>query len=126
MTNEQRVGLFFIVGIALAFVAIEVTVGTGLFTRGYHLLVNYRSVEGLRSGDAVLVAGVKLGKVEAVDLQPDGVRVKLMLEEQATVHRDSVARLDYQALSGTRFIAISLGSPNTPVLKDGDTVEGEV
>ena len=41
------------------------------------------------------------------------------------MHRDSVARLDYQALSGTRFIAISLGTPNTPVLKDGDTVEGQ-
>ena len=34
--------------LVLVFVAIEVTVGTGLFTSGYHLYVNYRSVEGLR------------------------------------------------------------------------------
>jgi len=42
------------------------------------------------------------------------------------LRRDSVARLDYQALSGTRFIAISLGTPNTPPLKEGDTVEGQI
>src|SRR6266849_3082340 len=98
MTNEQRVGLFFVVGIVLVFLAVEVTVGTGLLTKGYHLYIKYQSVEGLRPGDAVLVAGVKLGKVEAVDLQPDGVRVKLMLDAKATVQRDAVARLDYQAL----------------------------
>ena len=126
MTNEQKVGLFFLVGIVLVGLAIEVTVGTGLLTRGYDLLVKYPSVEGLRTGDAVQVAGLKLGRVDAITLQPDGVRVRLRLEYDAVVHSDSVARLDYQALSGSRFISISLGSPNAAVLKNGDTIAGEV
>ncbi|MFQ5667616.1 MAG: MlaD family protein [Candidatus Binatia bacterium] len=126
MTNEQKVGLFFAVGILLVFVAIEVTVGTGLFRGGYHLYVQYRNVQGLRTGDQVQVAGVKLGSVERITLQPDGVRVKLRLDKGAVVRRDSIARLDYQALSGTRFIAISLGSPSAQTLQDGDTVEGDV
>ncbi len=126
MTNEQKVGLFFLVGIILVGLAIEVTVGTDLLTRGYDLLVKYPSVEGLRTGDAVQVAGLKLGRVDAITLQPDGVRVRLRLEHDAVVHSDSVARLDYQALSGSRFISISLGSPNAAVLKNGDTIAGEV
>jgi phospholipid/cholesterol/gamma-HCH transport system substrate-binding protein len=126
MTNEQKVGLFFLVGILLVVAAIEVTVGTGLFKKGYHLYVNYRNVEGLRSGDTVQVAGLKLGKVDAITLKPDGVLVRLRLDAVATVRRDSVARLDYQALSGTRFISISLGNPAAPALKDGDTVEAEM
>ena len=126
MTNEQKVGLFFLVGIVLVVLAIEVTVGTSLFWSGYHLFVNYRSVEGLRTGDEVQVAGLKLGRVDAITLLPDGVRVKLRLSRDAVVHRDSIARLDYQALSGTRFIAISLGTPNVPVLKDGETIEGDI
>ncbi len=116
MTNEQKVGLFFLVGIVLVVLAIEATVGTSLFTAGYHLLVNYRSVEGLRTGDEVQVAGLKLGRVDAITLMPDGVRVTLRLRREAVVHRDSIARLDYQALSGTRFISISLGTPSAPVL----------
>jgi phospholipid/cholesterol/gamma-HCH transport system substrate-binding protein len=126
MSNEQKVGLFFLVGIILVFLAIEATVGTGLFTKSYRLYVDYRNVEGLRTGDAVQVAGLKLGRVEAIHLKPAGVRVELRLDQEAVVHQDSIARLDYQALSGTRFISISLGSPQSPVLKDGATVEGEV
>src|SRR6202158_4855905 len=126
MTNEQKVGLFFLMGIVLVVVAVEVTVGTGLFTKGYNLYVNYATVGGLRTGDAVQVAGVKLGKVEGVALQPDGVRVKLRLASPGVVRRDSIARLDYQALSGSRYISISLGTPNAPVLKDGDTIEPEI
>jgi phospholipid/cholesterol/gamma-HCH transport system substrate-binding protein len=126
MTNEQKVGLFFLVGLVLVFVAIEVTLGTSLFTSGYHVFVNYRSVEGLRTGDEVQVAGLKLGRVDAITLAPDGVRVKLRLRKDAIIHRDSIARLDYQALSGTRFIAISLGTPTAPPIKDGDTIEGNI
>lgn len=33
MTNEQTVGLFFLVGLVLVFVAIEVSVGTSLSPR---------------------------------------------------------------------------------------------
>jgi len=126
MTNEQKVGLFFLVGIVLVFAAIEMTVGTGLLSKSYDVYVNYANVEGLRTGDAVQVAGVKLGKVDDIILKPDGVRVKLRLDTKAVVRRDSVARLDYQALSGTRFISISLGTPNAATLKDGETVEAEI
>jgi len=126
MTNEQKVGLFFVFGIFLVIVAIEATVGTGLLRKGYRLYVNYPNVQGLRTGDAVQVAGLKLGRVESITLQADSVRVALHVDASAIVRRDSVARLDYQALSGNRFISISLGSPGSPALKDGDTVEGEV
>ncbi len=126
MTNEQKVGLFFLIGIVLVFVAIEATVGTGLLRKGYHLFVKYQNVEGLRAGDAVQVAGLKLGKVDTITLQPDGVLVKLRLEQSAVVRRDAIARLDFLALSGTRFISISLGTPEAPALKDGDTIESEV
>jgi len=126
MSNEQKVGLFFVVGIVLVVLAIELTVGTGLFTKSYHVYVEYPTVEGLQSGDAVQVAGVKLGRVDAVTLKPDGVRVTLRIDQRAVLHRDSLARLDYQALSGTRFIAISLGTPNAAVVKDGELIEGQI
>src|SRR5262249_45049634 len=126
MTNEQKVGLFFIVGIVLVLVMIEVIAGTGLLHKGYSLHVDYPTVEGLRSGDAVQVAGVKLGRVDDIELKPDGVRVELWLDARAVVHRNAVARLDYQALSGTRFVSISLGEASTGRLSDGDALTGEI
>jgi len=126
MTNEQRVGLFVLIGLALAFAAVEVTVGTGLLRPGYRLYVHYPTVEGLRRGDPVQVAGVKLGRVEGVVLGTDGVVVTLKLDEGALVHRDAVALLDYQPLSGSRFVSISLGAADAAVLNDGDTVTGAI
>ncbi len=126
MSNEQKVGLFFLVGIILAFAAIEATVGVGLLQGGYHLWVDYPSVGGLTTGDAVQVAGIKMGSVSEVEIAGDHVRVQMRLEPRARVRHDSIARLDFQALSGSRFINISLGSADQPTLKDGDTVEGEM
>lgn len=126
MTNEQKVGLFFVIGLLLVLAGIEVTVGTGLLHSRYRLYVKYADVEGLRNGDAVQVAGVKLGTVGDIALQTDGVRVRLDLGKEAVVRRDSVATLEAQLLSGNRFITISLGSPRAPILKDGDTIEGEM
>ena len=126
MTNEQRVGLFFIGAIILVLLAIELTVGIGFLHKGYVLYAKYPTVEGLRSGDAVQVAGVKLGTVGTVDLQPDGVRVTLKMDDKAVVRRDAVARLESQILGGGHVVAITLGSPNAPALKNGDSVEGEL
>jgi phospholipid/cholesterol/gamma-HCH transport system substrate-binding protein len=41
------------------------------------------------------------------------------------VRKDAVARLDFRALSGERFVSISLGTPTAPVAQSGDTIEGE-
>jgi phospholipid/cholesterol/gamma-HCH transport system substrate-binding protein len=125
MSKEQKVGLFFFFGVILAAVAVEVTVGTGLFTERYHLYVDYRDVEGLKVGDPVRIAGVQMGKVDQVAVTPEYVRVRMQIKSAGHVRRNSVARLDFQALSGSRFIAISLGSPEQPLLQPGDTVQGE-
>ncbi len=125
MTREQKVGLFLLLGMVFAFLAIEMTAGTGLLQRGYYLWAEFSDVHGLNTGDKVRVAGVKLGTVDEIALGADRVRVRLRLDRRAVVRRDSVAKLDYEALSGNRFISISLGSPSAPVLHDGDTVASE-
>ena len=125
MTNEQKVGLFFCGGLVLALAALELTVGTGILEKSYHLWVEYDDVHGLATGDPVFVAGVKLGVVDDVTLTPEHVRVRLRLERRAQVRRDSRARLDYQLLGGTRFVSISLGSAEQPLLGDGETLRGE-
>jgi phospholipid/cholesterol/gamma-HCH transport system substrate-binding protein len=125
MSKEQKVGLFFLLGVFLAAVAVEVTVGTGLFTKRYPLYADYHDVEGLKVGDPVRIAGVQMGRVDQIAVTAENVRVRMQVNTAGQVRRNSVARLDFQALSGSRFIAISLGSPDQPVLHPGDTVQSE-
>ena len=125
LTREQRIGAFFVVGLVLFFVAVELTLGTGLFQRRYALQASFRDVQGLDVGADVRVAGLKAGRVSAMELEQDHVRVEMSLDGDVRVKKDAIARLDFRALSGERFVAISLGTPTAEVAAPGDTLTGE-
>jgi phospholipid/cholesterol/gamma-HCH transport system substrate-binding protein len=125
LSREQRVGLFFLGGILLFVGFIEATVGTGLFSRGTRVWAEFADVQGLTSGAQVRVAGVKAGAVREIRLEPDHVRVALELKKGIQLHEDAVARLDFQALSGARFLTIDRGSPDRKLLPPDATLRSE-
>jgi phospholipid/cholesterol/gamma-HCH transport system substrate-binding protein len=125
LSREQRIGAFFVVGLVLLFVAIELTLGLGLFGDRYTLRATFRDVQGLDVGADVRVAGLKAGRVSGMQLEQDHVQVDMALHRAIKVKKDSVARLDFRALSGERFVAISLGSPTAKDAEPGDTLIGE-
>jgi len=125
LTKEQRIGLFFIVGIVLFLIAVELTLGLGLLRSRYPLYATFRDVQGLDSGADVRLAGLKVGRVDGMRIEERHVRVKMLIDRGYEVKVDSIARLDFRALSGERFVAISLGSPSAKTAAPGDTIDGE-
>ena len=125
LTTEQRIGAFFLVGLVLLFLAIELTLGVGVFRHRYALYATFRDVQGLDVGADVRVAGIKAGRVTGMTLEGDHVRVALGLDGGVGVKRDAVARLDFRALSGERFVALSLGSPTARTAEPGEALTGE-
>ncbi len=125
LTNQQRIGLFFIVGVVLLFAAVELTLGVGLLHRRYTLYATFRDVQGLDTGADVRLAGIKAGRVAGMAIEGDQVRVTLSVDGRQMVKKDSIARLDFRALSGERFVALSLGTPTAKPAEPGDTLEGE-
>jgi phospholipid/cholesterol/gamma-HCH transport system substrate-binding protein len=125
LTAEQRIGIFFILGLVLFFVAVELTLGIGVLEKRYPLYATFRDVQGLDTGADVRVAGLKAGRVESMRIQDGVVVVKMALDRSVEVKKDSIARLDFRALSGERFVALSLGTPTAKRAEPGDTIEGE-
>lgn len=125
LSREQKVGLFFLGGLAFFIAFLQLTVGIGFLSPGVRLWAEFHDVQGLTSGSQVRVAGVKVGTVGEIQLQPDKVRVALKLQRGVDVREDAVARLDFQALSGTRFVAIDLGSPDAKPLAPESTIPSE-
>jgi phospholipid/cholesterol/gamma-HCH transport system substrate-binding protein len=68
MNNVQqtaRVGLFFLLGLALIWVTFETLSGGSFFKkRGYTLIAGFTDLEDLKTGDEVRMAGVKIGDVQ--------------------------------------------------------------
>src|SRR5919201_4955048 len=125
LSYEQRIGAFFIIGLVLLLLAIELTIGLGVLQRRYPLYANFRDVQGLDVGADVRLAGIKAGRVDSMRIQEGTVVVKMMIDEGLEVKKDSIARLDFRALSGERFISLSLGTPTAERAKPGDVLEGE-
>ncbi|HLK10342.1 MAG TPA: MlaD family protein [Candidatus Binatia bacterium] len=125
LSREQRIGLFFVVAVVLFFVAVELTLGLRLLGKRYTLYAVFHDVQGLDVGADVRLAGLRAGRVSGMQIEGDHVRVSLSIDRDLAVKRDAVARLDFRALSGERFVALTLGSPGAPAAAPGDTIEGE-
>ncbi len=125
MSSEQRIGLFFLAGLVLLAVAVELTLGLGLFRRRYQLHADFTDVQGLDRGADVRLAGLRAGRVEDLRLEGDHVRVTMAIDGNLTVRRDAVAKLDFRALSGERFVSLTLGTPTAPPAGPDDVLTGE-
>ena len=58
LSREQKIGAFFVVGIALFLVAIELTLGLGILKSRYTIYANFPDVQGLDVGADVRLAGL--------------------------------------------------------------------
>jgi phospholipid/cholesterol/gamma-HCH transport system substrate-binding protein len=74
------------------------------------VLVHYDRVGGLGVGDPVEVRGIKMGEVEEIDLDDDGVRVRLRLRTDVKLREDAVISIGSAGIMGERMVAIEPGS----------------
>jgi phospholipid/cholesterol/gamma-HCH transport system substrate-binding protein len=124
LTTEQRIGLFVVGAVVLLGVAVELVAGFGLGRR-VTVDARFEDVQGLDRGAEVRLAGIRAGRVSNIRLDGDHVTVTMALDRALLPHRGAVARLDFRALSGERFVSLSVGSPGAPLVASGDTLEGE-
>jgi phospholipid/cholesterol/gamma-HCH transport system substrate-binding protein len=123
MNNSQqsaRVGLFFLLGVALVWVTFETLSGGKVFQeKGYSVVAGFQTLKELKEGDDVRMAGVKIGEVGKTRL--DCRRAVAVLNIQPNVHikSDATATIVMAGLIGTNYISIDLGSDNAPDLAAG-------
>lgn len=109
----------------LAAVAIFSTVGCGKTTpQGYHLSArfDFNTVRTLRVGDPVMMAGHRIGQVEAIVLDPvqPGTSVTMQISRSVVVKVDSVASIKAAASPGRSTIILDGGSPAARAAKEGE------
>ena len=91
--------------------------------RSFQLQAQVHNVYGLEADAKVTMAGLKVGKVQTIDLLPDKTaRLTLNLEQHyhELVRSDSVATLT-KPLIGAAVVDIGIGTPTLPRLENGGT-----
>jgi phospholipid/cholesterol/gamma-HCH transport system substrate-binding protein len=127
MAQEIRVGLFIFIGLVLAFIVVfSIGSKNQLFREQYTLFTNFSDVGGLMAGAPIRLAGVDVGTVSRIWFLTDrnkrlvGVELKINTDVKERIHEDSIATIQTMGLLGDKYISITMGSPDQPVLQNGD------
>src|SRR5687767_14386061 len=127
MNNFQqtaRVGLFFLLGLALTWVTFETLRGGKVFKdQGYNLIAGFESLKELKEGDEVRMAGVKIGEVEKTRLAGRRAEAVLRISHKVRIKSDATASIIMAGLIGTNYIGIDLGTDAAPELPDGAEIK---
>lgn len=122
-TLETRLGIFVALAIIAALVIIEMIGGADFLHRGYLLRARFDTVQELKVGDSVKMAGVEIGRVEKITLADGKVTVVMKLQPNAKVRTDSKAVIKFAGLMGQNYVSISFGTPAAPFAADGMDLE---
>ncbi len=132
---ELSVGAFMLIGL-LAFVMLALKV-SGLTSlskdKSYKVYASFSNVGGLKVRAPVTIAGVRVGEVSAIQLQPDTFNATVTLsikEHQSQIPvEDTSARILTEGLLGSNYISIVPGfdeaedGSKAHYLRDGDKID---
>jgi phospholipid/cholesterol/gamma-HCH transport system substrate-binding protein len=130
MNNLQqtaRVGLFFLLGLALTWVTFQTLSDGRVFRdKGYTLIAGFESLKELKQGDEVRMAGVKIGSIELTRLAGRRAEAVLRIDPKVEIKSDATASIVMAGLIGTNYIGIDLGTADAPPLRDGAEIRTAV
>lgn len=111
-----------VLAVAIGFVT-YVGQATGVSTSyaGYTILASFRSAEGISAGTDVRMAGVKIGTVTDMSLNPENYKadVQFAIKDGIEIPEDSTFAIESEGLLGGQYVEVVPGG-SFDYLLDGD------
>jgi phospholipid/cholesterol/gamma-HCH transport system substrate-binding protein len=127
MSREAKVGIFVLVGIVtLTFFTFRVSKIGVVGVKGYQLIVSFETAAGLEPKANVKMAGVPVGKVEAIELEGNRARLVLRIREGVRIPIDSVVSIQSQGFLGEKYVEILPGKETSQVFPPGGKVTNTI
>jgi phospholipid/cholesterol/gamma-HCH transport system substrate-binding protein len=108
-TTIRIVGLAVVLGLALA-LYLSLTASTGLPGQSFRTAsASFDNVGGLREGDDVRTASVRIGQVRTIRYENGKARVGMQLDTDQDVYRDATAVIVARSALGQNFVMLDPG-----------------
>lgn len=123
---ETVVGVFVLAGIA-AVAWLSIRLGQLEIVGGDYVPVHaaFASVSGLKKGASVEIAGVEVGKVDAIALDGGKAEVVLKIRKGIPLGDDTIASVRTMGLLGDKYISLSPGASDRLIPPGGKVRETE-
>jgi phospholipid/cholesterol/gamma-HCH transport system substrate-binding protein len=122
--REVKIGLTFVIAIAILFFGLNYLKGINIFTPSNHYFAKYRNVNGLVTSNPVMIKGYKIGQVRAVKYnftEQEPFLVEIFVNEDIKLPQGTILTLADEGLLGGKIIEIELGNSGR-LHKSGDTL----
>jgi phospholipid/cholesterol/gamma-HCH transport system substrate-binding protein len=124
--TDILVGIFVLVGlICLGYLAIRLGKLEVFGAQGYVVFADFVSVAGLKLGDPVEIAGVRVGRVEGMGLADDRARLRLRISDAVKLQEDVIASVRARGLIGDKFVLLAPGGSDKLIAPGGRIRETE-
>jgi phospholipid/cholesterol/gamma-HCH transport system substrate-binding protein len=118
--TDVLVGAFVLVGlICLGYLAIRLGKIELFGAQGYVVFADFVSVAGIKLGDPIEIAGVRIGKVEGLTLADDRARLTLRVSDGVKLQEDVIASVRARGLIGDKFIMVTPGASDKIIAPGG-------
>lgn len=121
--REVMVGLFVIAGFAATLIALFMLTDASMFRGRYVLTTVLKDAAGIRKGDPVLMRGVNIGRVQKFDIDKDKVAVRLEVEGEYKIPKDSRVEVRSQGLLGS-MVADVIPGQSSDMARGGELLAG--
>lgn len=127
--EKVRLGAFLISGAVILFGSMVILAGLKLWEqRDIYFVRFHESVTGLEPSAAVRYQGLRVGRVDALTVDPEdptAIRATISLEPDTVLYEGTHAVLDMSGLTGLKTINLSPGDPRKPRLESGADIPEE-
>lgn len=125
---ETKVGLFILIGLLLmVLLMVWFSKGASLFRRTYILKLQTANIGGLKPQSSVFLAGVAVGSVQHIELDPSGTNVTAYLEiyQDHPIYHDARFVIEMSGFLGDQYVSVIPTANQPPQLTNGQVVECE-
>ena len=120
--DEVLVGILLTIGVLVGVLG-TIWLVRGGFSSGYPLHARFKWGAGVKQGQPVRLAGVQIGVVSDVELDPKGtILVTMSIEDKYGVPRNSTAAVQPVGIFGDQEIALLPAEPSPIFFEKGDSV----
>ena len=125
---ETTVGIFVLAGLlCVAYLTVKLGKLEVIGGNDYPVVARFKDVTGLKSGAYVEMAGVRIGRVAAIALDPKDNTALVTLNVQNGVHLtdDAIASIKTSGLIGDKYVKISPGGSDQTLGPGGMLMDTE-
>ena len=123
---ETAVGIFVVIGlVCIGYMSIKLGDVAIFGDNSYSLFAKFSSVTGLKTGSAVQMLGMEIGKVEAMALDQENQQavVELRIQNDIVVYDDAIASIKTSGLIGDKYVQIDPGGGGLELEKGANIID---